>query len=80
MEYNEQHKLMDKSRSRDREASIRLSNLRWKVGVGGGKGKRSTKGLVCMHISLTNGHRHRGGEGMSVWGREWEDKDTYVKP
>ena len=64
MEYNGQHKL-NKNRFRDREASIGLSNLRGKVGEVGGKGERSTKGLVCMHISLTNGHRQKGGEGMS---------------
>ena len=56
---------MNKNRSRDREASIRPSNLRGKVGEGGGKEERSTKGLVCMHMSLTNGPRHQGGEGMT---------------
>ena len=54
MEYNELHKLINKNRSRDREASIRPSNLRGKVGKGGGKEERSIKGLVYMHISLTN--------------------------
>ena len=68
MEYNEQHKLMNRDRSRDREASIRLSNLRGKIDEGMGKEERSTKGLICMHISLTNGHRHQGCEGM-VGGR-----------
>ena len=74
MEYNEQHKLMNKNRSRDREALIRPSNLRGKVGEGGSKGERSTKGLVCMHISITNGHRHQWSEGMSeeVRGNEEE--------
>ena len=51
---------------------IRLSNLRGKVGEGGGKGERSTKGLVCMH-SLTSGHGQQGDEGMSG-----ENKDTYI--
>lgn len=27
--------------------------------------KTKTKDLFCMHISLTNGHRHQGGEGIS---------------
>ena len=68
MEYNEQHKLMNENRSRDREASIRLSNLRGKVWKGVCKRESSTKGLVCMHISLTRGHRHQGGEDMSGGG------------
>ena len=46
---------MNKNRPGDREALIRLSNLRRKVREGGGKEERSTKGLVCMHISLTSG-------------------------
>ena len=29
-----------------------------------GGDKRSTKGLVCMHISTTNGHKTLGREGM----------------
>ena len=61
---------MNKNRSRDREASIRLSNLT--VGEGMGKGERSTKGLVCMNISLTNVHRQQGGEGMN--GEGWGGK------
>ena len=70
MEYNEQHKLMNRDRSRGKEAWIRLPDLRGKVGEGGGREERSTKGLVCMNISLTNGHEHNGGEGMrgGVWG------------
>ena len=52
------------NKNRSREALIRYSNLRGKVGEAEGKGERSTKGLVCMHISLTNGHGHKGGEGM----------------
>ena len=44
---------MNKNRPREREAVIRLSNLRGKVREDGGKGKRSTKGLVCMHMGLT---------------------------
>ena len=69
MEYNEQHKLMNKNRSRDRETLIRPLNLRGKVGEGGGKRERSTKGLVCMHISLINGHRQQGGGGINgKWG------------
>ena len=52
--------IMNKSRPRDREALLRLSNLRRKVGEGGRKRERSTKGLVCMHISLTNGRRQHG--------------------
>lgn len=31
---------------------------------------QSTKGLVYMHISLTNGHRQQEGEGMSGEDRE----------
>ena len=65
MEYNEHHKLMNKNRSRDKEALIRPSNLRGKVGEDGSKAERSTKELVCMHISLTNGHRQQGGEVIS---------------
>ena len=37
-----------------------------RLGIGGG-GKRSTEGLVCMHISITNGYKTLGmgqGEGM----------------
>ena len=34
-----------------------------RLGRGGGD-KRSTKGLVCMHRSITNGHKTLGGEGM----------------
>ena len=49
MEYNEQHKLINKNRSRDREVSIRLLNLKGKVGEGGGKEERSTKGLIIMY-------------------------------
>ena len=45
--------------NKNREALVRLSNLREKVGEGGGKRERSTEGLVCMHVSLSNGHRHR---------------------
>ena len=45
---------MNRNRPGDREAAIRLSGLREKVGEGGGKGEISTKGLVCMHISLTS--------------------------
>ena len=78
MEYNEQHKLMNQNRSRDREASIRCSNFRGKVGESGGKGKRSTKALVCMHISITNGHRHQGGEGMNRSGEGKEGKRTHI--
>ena len=60
----EQHKLMNKNRPREREAAIRLSNLRGKVGESGGKGKRSTKGLVCMHMGLASGHRQQGSGGI----------------
>ena len=67
MEYNEQHNLMNKNRSRDRETSIRPSHLRGKVCVGD-RGPGSTKGLVCMHIGLTNGHRQQVGEGMNGGG------------
>nr|KAF6285915.1 hypothetical protein mMyoMyo1_009474 [Myotis myotis] len=56
VEYNEQHKLMNKNRSRDIEPSNRLSNLREKAGEGG-EGKRSTKGLLCIHMNMTNKHR-----------------------
>ena len=46
---------MNKNRSRDRKASIRPSNLRGKVGEGGGgKEEISTRGLVHMHINITN--------------------------
>ena len=55
---------MNRNRPGDREAVIRLSNLRGKVGEGRGKGERSTKGLVCMHISLTSGHGQGGRGGM----------------
>ena len=73
MGYNDQDNLMNKNRSRDREALIRPSNLRGKVGKGEGKGERSTKGFVCMHLSQTNGHRHQGGKDMSGgWGGIWE--------
>lgn len=49
---------MNKNRSTDIVASNRPSILRGKAEEGGrGKGKTSTKGLVCMHISITNGHR-----------------------
>ena len=47
VEHKEQHKLMNKNRSRDREASIRPSNLRGKAGEGRGKGERPTKGLYA---------------------------------
>ena len=55
---------MNKNRPREREAAIRLSSLRGKVGEGRGKGKRSTKGLVCMHMGLASGHGQQGGEGI----------------
>ena len=31
---------------------------------GGGGDKRSTEGPVCMHISITNGRKTLGGEGL----------------
>ena len=37
--------------------------LAGRVGRYGG-GKRSTVGLLCMHISITNGHKTLGREGM----------------
>ena len=64
MEYNEQHKLMNKNRSRDIEISIILSNLKGKVVEGGGKGGRSTKGLVCVYMGLAGGHGQLGGGGI----------------
>ena len=48
------------NRPREREPAIRLSNLRGKVRVDGSKGKRSTKGLVCIHMGLASGHGQRG--------------------
>ena len=72
---------MNGNRPGDRGAAIRLSNLRGKVGEGWGKGEISTKGLVCMHISLTRGHGQQGvgihgeGFGMGMGG-----EDNYVTP
>ena len=42
------------------------------LGRGGGD-KRSTEGLVCMHISIINGCKTLGGEGMygSGLGGQW---------
>ena len=48
------------NRPREREPAIRLSNLRGKVREDGGKGKRSTKGLVCIHMGLASGHGQWG--------------------
>lgn len=45
-------------------------NLRWKVWEGGGQGEK-TKGIVCIHINLSNGHRHQGCEGMRGDGVGW---------
>ena len=54
------------NRPREREAAIRLSNLRGKVREDGGKGKRSTKGLVYIHMGLASGHGQWGwGWGIS---------------
>ena len=63
--------MINRNRPGDREAVIRLSNLKGKVGDGGGKGKRSIKGLVCMHISLISDH---GQQGVGIHGRGlgWE--------
>ena len=60
---------------------IRLSNLRGKVGKGGGKGERSNI-YVCMHISLTSSHGQQGGKGICGRGLGWEwgDEDNYVIP
>ena len=35
---------------------------------GGDKRERSTKGLMCIHMSLTSGRGQLGDGGMSVWG------------
>ena len=47
MEYNEQHKLMNRNRSRDREALIRLSNFRGKIGEGRERGRDQPKDLYA---------------------------------
>ena len=39
-----------------------------RLGRSGGD-KRSTEGLVCMHISITNGHQTLGREGIYESGR-----------
>ena len=37
-----------------------------------GGDKRSTKELVCMHISIINGSKSLGGENIyGSWGRQW---------
>ena len=41
----------------------------WRVWRSGGD-KRSTEGLVYMHISTTNGHKTLGREGMYRRGEE----------
>ena len=73
---------MNKNRPREREAAIRHSNLRGKVREDGGKGKRSTKGLVYMHMGLASGHGQQGGGGIcrEGLGWDWRDKDNYVIP
>ena len=40
-----------------------MPNYRGRLGRGGGD-KKSMEGLVCMHISITNGHKTLGGEDM----------------
>ena len=73
---------MNKSRPRDKEAWIRLSDLRRRVGEGGGKGERSTKGLVCIHMSLTSGQGQQGVGNCVGRGLRWErrDENKYVIP
>ena len=63
MEFNEQHKLVNKNAYRDRTMEQIVKTQR--EDSGGKVGKKSAKGLVCMSISLTNGHRQQGNEGMS---------------
>ena len=63
---------MNRDRTGDREAVIRLSGLRGKVGEGGGKGDISTKGLVCMHMGLASGHGQRGVEAYMGRNLGWE--------
>ena len=62
---------MNKNRPRDKEAWIRLSDLRGSVGEGEDKGERSTKGLVCIHMSLTSGQGQQGGAG-GMCGKGWD--------
>lgn len=59
----------------------RLSNCSGNGGgrVGGQKGgqksKRSTEGLICMHIGVTNGHGTLGGGGGGGSVRAGEEGD-----
>ena len=51
-----------------------------RVGRYGGD-KRSTEELVCMHISITNGHKTLGREGIyGSWGEGISKICTHIIP
>ena len=60
---------MNKNTPGDREASIRLSNIR---GEDGGKRERSTKGLVCTHAYKPNQWSPTTGGWGHEWGGVWD--------
>ena len=64
MDNKEHYKLMNKKM--DTEAVKHQTDCQITVGrLGRGEGdKKSTEGLVCMHLSITNGHKTLGDEGM----------------
>ena len=72
MDNKEHYKLMNKKI--DTETVKQQTDCQITVGrVGRYEGdKRSTEGLVCMHISITNGCKTLGREGMyGSGGGDW---------
>ena len=64
MDNKEHYKLINKKI--DIETVKQQTDCQITVGRGGrlGGDNRSTEGLVCMHISITNGRKTLGKEGM----------------
>ena len=60
MDIKEHYKLMTQKTVKQ-QADCQITAGR--VGISGGD-KRSTEGLIYMHISTTNGHKTLGKEGM----------------